>query len=60
MRIVHKAAKVSDRGVSALCSEKPRAINMKTSTWALRDEAVTCKRCLVILRDVQPKQGGAA
>jgi len=50
MRIIHKATKVNQNGnVSALCFKSPRSINMKTSTWVLRDEAVTCPRCLVIL-----------
>lgn len=54
MRIAHKANKISPDGrVSALCSEKPRAINMKAATWVLRDEAVTCKRCLAKLKALQ-------
>lgn len=59
MRITHKAVKFAPNGdASALCSERPRAINMRTSTWTLRDEAVTCKRCLAKLKTAQPSVKG--
>lgn len=56
MRIVHKVKHVSERGASALCSPKPRAINMKTSTWTLADSAVTCHRCLMKLKELKAAQ----
>ena len=49
-RIAHKAIKFAPNGdASALCSDRPKAINMRSATWVLRDEAVTCKRCLAKL-----------
>jgi hypothetical protein len=48
---IHKAAKMNDKGqVSALCAEKPRAISLKVATWTLRNEAVTCKKCLAKIK----------
>ncbi len=35
-----------DGAVSALCFKRPRAINLKVSTWTNRREAVTCRKCL--------------
>jgi hypothetical protein len=49
-RIAHRASLVDPQGnVSALCFDRPRAIRMdseSTETWVLRDEAVTCPKCL--------------
>jgi hypothetical protein len=57
MRIAHKAVKFAPNGdASALCSDKPRAINMRSATWVLRDEAVTCKRCLAKLKQLLAEQ----
>ena len=54
MRIVHKAVKFAPNGdASALCSDRPKAINMRIATWVLLDEAVTCKRCLAKLKAQQ-------
>jgi len=53
----HKAAKSDGRGsVSALCFARPRPINLAHALWTLRDEAVTCPKCLRIIR--APKQTG--
>ncbi len=47
----HKAARFGGGGrVSALCSRRPRAINLTKASWTLRDEAVTCKKCLAIMK----------
>ena len=47
----HKARLVSTAGgVSALCFERPRAINLEHARWTLLDEAVTCPKCLRILK----------
>ncbi len=49
-RIVHRAKLINERGgVSPLCARTPRAINLKRATWVLRDEAVTCPRCLSLM-----------
>ncbi|HEV2674177.1 MAG TPA: hypothetical protein VGV37_06505 [Aliidongia sp.] len=49
-RIYHRAKGIREDGaVSALCFTSPRAINMKVATWTIRDEAVTCPRCLEII-----------
>ena len=43
----HKAAGMNKRGgVTALCFDKPRAINLKRALWAMDPKAVTCKKCL--------------
>lgn len=47
---VHKAHLMSKRGgVSPLCAETPRAIRLSRETWTLRDEDVTCEKCLAAL-----------
>ena len=47
MKTIHMADKVNERGgVSAKCFERPRAIDLKRSTWTLRLEAITCRKCL--------------
>lgn len=49
-RIVHKAAKINDRGgVSALCFAKPRSINLKAASWTLQNSFVTCIKCRELL-----------
>lgn len=45
-RTYHLAHKISARGVSALCFDKPRAIDMKRASWTTQASAVTCKKCL--------------
>lgn len=47
MKPIHFAAKIRpDGAVSALCSKTPRAINLNVSSWTLRREAVTCRKCV--------------
>lgn len=49
-KIYHKFDKVSAFGaVSALCFPIPRSIDLKKELWTIRDEAVTCPKCLKIL-----------
>lgn len=56
-RIYHRAAKTrADGAVSALCFNPPRAIDMKRSTWTLRDEAVTCLKCLAAIKAKAPAE----
>jgi len=50
-RKYHFANKFSERGVSALCFPTPRAIDLKRATWTIRPDAVTCKKCLKLLKD---------
>ena len=47
----HMADKISGRGVSPLCAKTPRAINLKRASWTLREEAVTCAKCLALIRE---------
>jgi hypothetical protein len=50
IRLRHKAAKIREDGhVSALCFEKPRAIDMTRASWVLLDGGVTCPKCLKIM-----------
>lgn len=50
-RIYHRGSLINPRGgVSALCFAKPRAIDMKRATWTNRDEAVTCPKCLALIK----------
>ena len=49
-RKYHRADKVSDKGVSALCFAVPRAISLTRASWTIRDEAVTCKKCLEAMK----------
>lgn len=51
---IHMAAKMSELGVSALCSLMPRPINLRRASWTNRSEAVTCTRCLAALRSHDP------
>jgi hypothetical protein len=48
-KIYHRADKISERGVSALCFAKPQAINLKRALWTLTDSAVMCKKCLKLM-----------
>lgn len=44
-------SKVTGKGaVSALCSEPPRAIDLRRSGWTIRAAAVTCERCRQMLQ----------
>ena len=62
-RKYHFADKISARGVSALCFPKPRAIDLKRASWTIRATAVTCKKCLTLLKargpiPPDPKESG--
>ena len=47
----HMADKVNERGgVSALCFSRPHVINMKRETWVTDEKAVTCAKCLDMIR----------
>ncbi len=37
-------------GASALCFRRPRSINMEIAAWTISANAVTCKKCLRLLR----------
>lgn len=51
IRMRHKGDKINSKGgVSALCFDRPRAINMKKATWVMGDDGVTCPKCLAIMR----------
>ena len=59
MKPYHMADKVNRKGgVSALCFEKPRAIDLTRALWTNRTEAVTCKKCLAILSAKASNAGG--
>ena len=48
----HFAAKTTANGdVSALCFDPPRKINLRRELWTLTKSAVTCKKCLSILKN---------
>lgn len=50
-RLYHRGALINDHGeVSALCFSKPHSIDLTRASWTNRDEAVTCKKCLAIIR----------
>lgn len=45
-KIIHRAKFISpDGAVSPLCAKKPKAINLKVTTWTNRANAVTCEKC---------------
>jgi hypothetical protein len=51
----HYASLINTKGgVSPLCADRPRALNLKVSLWTLRPEAVTCPECLKRLAELQP------
>lgn len=55
-KTAHMAAKCTDKGqVSALCYSRPRAINLRLTTWTIRRDAVTCPRCKAILTAQEPR-----
>lgn len=50
-KIYHKASKIcADGSVSAMCYKTPRAIALTHALWTIRDQAVTCKKCLKIMQ----------
>ncbi len=40
-----------DGSVSALCFKRPRAINLEHALWTITRDAVTCKKCLRMLKE---------
>ena len=58
-KIIHRARFVSAEGhVSALCSKRPRPIDIQKASWSLRDGVVTCGRCRKAIKE-QPERDGA-
>ena len=52
---VHRAGLVDPSGnVSARCFRHPRAILLSQASWTIRDDLVTCKKCLEIARTYCP------
>jgi hypothetical protein len=48
-KIIHRGDKIRlDGAVSARCFASARAIDLKRATWTLRDDAVTCPKCIRI------------
>ena len=49
-RTRHRGNKINAKGrVSALCFQRPRAIDMKRATWVMSDDAVTCPKCRALI-----------
>lgn len=44
-RTRHMAKLISEAGVSALCFERPHAIDMRRTSWTTDPDAVSCKAC---------------
>jgi hypothetical protein len=56
-KTIHMAHMVSENGeVSALCYAKLRPIDLKTSTWTNRPEAVTCTQCKRAIKTARVKK----
>lgn len=54
MKVCHKAkfiAQDESGDVSALCYADPHRIDLAKATWTIRQEAVTCSKCLKIMRE---------
>ena len=50
-KIRHRAKLISTKGdVSPLCASFPKKINLKKESWTNRDEAVTCPKCLALMK----------
>ena len=41
----------ADGAVSALCYKRPRPINLRIALWTITVKAVTCPRCLKMIRE---------
>ena len=51
IKVYHKAKLIArDGGVSPLCAKTPRKLNLNKELWTTSDDAVTCKKCLKILK----------
>lgn len=58
-RIYHKGTLIRhDGAVSSLCFVKPRAIDLRVSSWTNRAEAVTCQKCLALLAAAEARANG--
>jgi hypothetical protein len=58
VKVYHKAKMVApDGSVSPLCAGTPRALDLSKELWTLRDDAVTCKKCLAMLSRPIAKKG---
>ena len=59
-KIIHRAglSHLLTGQVSARCFKKPRPINMDIASWTIRDEAVTCKKCLALIKHAATKNSG--
>lgn len=52
VKVYHRARFVNSRGgVSPLCAKTPKALNLKRELWTNRDEAVTCPKCLLLIKE---------
>lgn len=55
-KVCHKANKINGKGqASALCFDRPRAINLKVAKYVFapeNDADVTCKKCLKLMEDL--------
>lgn len=53
--IYHRAKLVTkDGNVSPLCAETPKALDLRKEKWTIRDDAVTCVKCLQKLATAKP------
>jgi hypothetical protein len=49
-KTIHRGTHVNEAGgVKALCFDVPRSIDLTRATWAMRDQDVTCPKCLRII-----------
>lgn len=52
VKVIHRAKHIREDGaVSPLCAKIPRAIDLSRATWSNRDEAVTCPKCLELMKE---------
>lgn len=57
-RAYHLATKIrADGGVSALCYDPPRKIDLTRAAWTLRPQAVTRRKCLRLLQETANELG---
>ncbi len=51
-KVYHKAKLINAKGrVSPLCAKNPRPLNLRKELWTNQPEAVTCKKCLALLKE---------
>ena len=57
-RAYHRAHLIDSNGhCSALCYQRPRLIDLRKALWTIRDEAVTCRKCLNKIAERQTREG---